>query len=79
MPKYFLNQLHEDDRIPDPDGAEFPDFLALQEELAASAREIVADGLRSGRGPGNSSFEVTDAAGAVVMVFPFRKAIPGFS
>jgi hypothetical protein len=78
MPKYFLNQLHEDRRIIDDEGAEFPDFKALQEELAASAREIVADGLRSGRGPGNSSFEVTDAAGAVVLVFPFRKAIPGF-
>jgi len=44
-------------------------------KLTESAREMMSENVRAGRGPDGRAFVVTDEQGHVVLNFPFRDAI----
>lgn len=76
LPRYFLNQIHRGEWIPDPEGGDFPDMDAMKEELLISAREIMAERLLAGHELNHSRFEVKDEGGSIIYVMPFADALP---
>lgn len=77
MPRYFIHQIHRGDRITDEEGDDFADLDALRGEMTLAAREIMAGRLLRGEELDQSRFEVRDESGDLVLVFPFKDAIPG--
>jgi hypothetical protein len=76
MPRYFLNQVHKGELIPDVEGAEFADLEAVRKEAVLAAREIMADRLIKGEEVNHSKFEVLSETGTVVLTLPFSEALP---
>lgn len=75
MPRYFFNTQIDADRIADPDGTDLPDADRAWE----LARDTIRATLRDARDPARlmaASLVVTDAAGDVVLDFPFAEAVP---
>ena len=79
MPRYFFNTRIGDDWVTDPDGAELPDADAAWE----TARDTILAALRAGQARGGrdqarlmtADLVVTDAAGEIVLEFPFSEAV----
>jgi hypothetical protein len=76
VPKFFLDQVHKGECIPDAEGAEFPDLQALKDEAVVAAREIMAERLVNGDALDHSRFVVKDDKGQIVLVMPFKDALP---
>lgn len=74
MPKYFFNTRMAGDLLTDSEGR----LLRDPDHVWETARAIIADLLRSqGAQPAllNATIEVTDAAGDIVLEFPFSEAL----
>lgn len=76
MPRFYLDQVHQGECIRDAEGAEFTDLHALRMEAIAAAREIMAGRLIRGDALNNSHFEIRNDLGHIVMVMPFKDALP---
>ena len=80
MPHYFLHIQDGADLIEDPDGAEYVDVAAAEQEAIEGAREVMADCLRSGKPMGESrEILICDHRGIVLSRFLFSNAIPADS
>ena len=74
MPKYFFNTRIGDELISDPEGEHLRDPDRAWEVARAMIRELLkTEGAE--RGLLNATLEVTDAAGEVVLEFPFAEAL----
>ena len=49
-------------------------IVGVREEAVTAVREIVADGIRSGKGPNGREMRVADQAGKLVLTVRFRDA-----
>jgi hypothetical protein len=77
MPRYFFNTRIGDELIADPEGEELRDRDRAWEVARAMIRELLrSEGAESGLL--NAILEVTDAAGEIVLEFPFTEAILDF-
>jgi hypothetical protein len=77
MPKYFFHIRHGWDVIPDEEGMAFPDLAAAGVEAYASADDLAAAALASGRRIEACAIEVANEAGCIlhrVKVQPIRRA-----
>jgi len=74
MPRYFFNVRIGEDVIPDPKGEELRDPDHAWEVARAMIRQLLAE---QGEQPNllSAHLEVTDAAGEVVLEFPFAEVI----
>ena len=72
MPHFYTHLRFAGELCEDLEGANFENLDAARAEADACAC-----GIMSGRGPetGDSSFEITDEAGEVLLVCPFHQAI----
>jgi hypothetical protein len=61
--------------ILDPEGTEMPDLDAALTEAERSARELLADLLKSGSVLDGQMFEISDADGTVLARLPFRNVL----
>jgi hypothetical protein len=43
MARFFFHIIHSDHRVEDPEGAEFKNLRAAQDEAAATLRDLIAD------------------------------------
>jgi hypothetical protein len=78
MPHYFFNTQVGRDLKQSLEAVDMPDLDAVRREAMASARETVAELLRSGASLDSAlsrSFEVTDDAGKVVLTLPFSDSV----
>ncbi len=74
MPRYFFNTRFGDEMISDPEGEELRD----PDHAWTVARSMIRQLLQAEVTPTrlfNATLEVTDAAGDVVLEFPFSEAI----
>ena len=69
--RYFFHIKRGDERVEDPEGAEFADIYAAVEEAEATAREIAAEELLDTTLPANWCLEVADIYGRIHDVVPF--------
>lgn len=74
MPRYFFNTRIGETLIPDPEGAELRDPDHAWRVARATIRQILQE---EGKDPSilSASLEVTDAAGEIVLEFPFTEAL----
>lgn len=78
MPRYFFNTRIGDELISDPEGEELRNPDRAWEVARAMIRELLkTEGAEAGLL--NAVLEVTDAAGEIVLEFPFSEAILDFS
>jgi hypothetical protein len=74
MPRYFFNTRIGETLILDPEGAELRDPDHAWRVARATIRQILQE---EGKDPSilSASLEVTDAAGEIVLEFPFTEAL----
>lgn len=72
MTRYFFNVRNGQDLKLDEEGADFDTLDLAIDEAVASAREIVAERVKSGELIDGKRFEITTEAGEVVHTIPFR-------
>lgn len=74
MPRYFFNTRIGDDLIVDKDGVDLRDPDQAWEVARSTIRQLLK---AQGAQPGlvNSTLEVTDAGGEIVLEFPFGEAL----
>ncbi len=75
LPRYFLNQRQGERYLPDEEGSEHETLDQVRAEAIDAAREIMAERVRHGRQANHSQFEITDSAGAIVLIVPFSEAL----
>jgi hypothetical protein len=76
MSLHFFHVKDGVDLIEDHTGSDLPDLEAAREEALEGAREMLADGILSGRNRMRQRFEIRDAAGTTVLIVPFSDAMP---
>jgi len=77
MPRYFLHIQDGADLLHDPDGQQFANLEAAQDEAMHVARELMADSLRAGRPLGLArAIVIADENGIVLAEVTFKSALP---
>ena len=74
MPRFFFHLWDTKAFVPDPNGAEFPDLIAVWQRAKLSAQEILADGQRRGEDRSHWKLEVRDEADRTVLTAPLSQA-----
>src|SRR3954453_8367275 len=77
VPRFYLDVLHGDQVIQDPEGIDFADRDTAVAETVRGARDLVASGIRRNEDVSGQSFLIRDGTGAVVATMPFRETLPG--
>ena len=76
--RYFIHVVTEKERIIDPEGAVFSDVAAARAEASQSARDLMADELRSGRPvPLGWRVQIADEEGAIKVTIGFASLMFG--
>jgi hypothetical protein len=68
----FFHIRDDDGIIVDEEGMEFPSAVAARQEAEASARDLLAEMVRSRRRVANRILEVADEHGTIVDAFPLK-------
>lgn len=75
LTRYFFHIRDGDVLIEDPDGSDFVSVEEARAEAILSARDLLAERLRSGGVLDGQTIEITDLNGTVVAIVPLRDAI----
>ena len=75
MVRFFFHIIHSDHRVEDPEGAEFKNLRAAQDEAAATLRDLIADALMEGKPSGLTAIEVADRQASVLVTIDIGSAI----
>lgn len=76
MPRYYFHVSAPGlKRCLDPEGQDLDDLTAAYYEAIISAREILAELVRSGKIVDGQRYEIADAEGKVLLVVPFKSAL----
>jgi hypothetical protein len=76
MGRFYFHLRSSDKLIPDDEGADLPDFSAAQREAILSARELLADAIKSGKQLVPDAFVIADAAGQHLETVPLAAVLP---
>jgi predicted metal-dependent HD superfamily phosphohydrolase len=77
MPRYFFNLCRQDMKLDDAEGQLLQDADEAWEAARAAAMALMETDVPNATAWLNSSFEVRDEHGEVVLEFPFNEAIKG--
>jgi hypothetical protein len=76
MARFYMNLRYRDRLFMDEEGDELADEHAVLGHALGTARDLIANGrMHSIRNWFDCSFEVTNEAGRVVLIFPFSETI----
>lgn len=75
MPIFHLNLRDNGTLWPDQDGAEFASLDEAYLEAFAGAQEMWTPRLRDRKSPLSCAFEITDAAGNILLTLPFSEVL----
>ena len=76
MPRFYFHIHGRDGTIQDEEGSNLPDLKAARAEALSAIREMLAEGLKHGRGPEERELWIADRKGKVLVALPFRDAMP---
>jgi hypothetical protein len=74
MPRFFFHLWDTKAFVPDPNGAELPDLIAVRQKVELNAQEILADGQRRGEDRSHWMLEVRNEADQIVLTTPVSQA-----
>lgn len=72
MPKFYFHIRDDAGPIADNEGMEFADLKAARKEAEESARELLADALRTHKEVDGKRIEIADAGGSVLETIKVR-------
>jgi hypothetical protein len=72
MPKYYFNIADESGFIRDEEGMDLPNLAAAQSEAEESARELLANAIRSQKEVDGRQVSLTDKSGSVLQAVKLR-------
>ena len=75
MPHLFLHMRHGETFVEDSEGAYCTYLEDARREALWAARELMSQRVLQGRSAANSTFEITDGAGNVLLICPFGDAV----
>lgn len=75
MPRYFFH-LRNDHETVDDEGSDFADDQAAQKEALATARELLADAIKSGKKSLPEQIVVADASSREVATINIKDLLP---
>lgn len=75
MQRYFFDFRQAGVRVPDTEGLEFRDVEEAYLEAFRAAQEMWSELLKERRDPRRCSFEVRNAAGEILFLFPFQEVV----
>lgn len=76
MGRFFFHLRLDDQVIADQDGQDLPDAAAARQEALASARQIMADAIRSGNENIPEAFVIADSEGRELETVPLAVVLP---
>lgn len=76
MSRFYFHIRLRDQIVVDHEGSDLPDPAAAREEALASARQILADVIRSGSEDFPEAFVITDCEGRELDTVPFAAVLP---
>lgn len=74
MPHYYFHLRDGNDVIEDPEGSAFLNLQAARQEALATAREILAERVRTGQVVGGQQIDICDSKGHRLSTVPFCEA-----
>jgi len=72
MGRFYFHLQVGDQIVPDDEGKELPDLSAAEHEAILTARELVAEAIKSGRPEVPEAFVIADEEGRALALVPFR-------
>lgn len=75
MPRFFFDFRQAGHLVPDSDGIEFPSVEQAYLEAFKTAQDMWSELLKERRDPRRCLFEVRNAAGDILFIFPFQEVV----
>jgi hypothetical protein len=76
MGRYYFHVRAGDELTSDEEGTDLPDFSAAKREALLSARELLAEAIKSGKKTVPDAFVIADEAGQELDSVPLAAALP---
>jgi uncharacterized protein DUF6894 len=76
MSRFYFHIRLGDQVVIDREGSDLPNRGAAREEALASARQILADAIRSGNEAAPEAFVIADSEGRELETVPFAMVLP---
>jgi hypothetical protein len=76
MGNFYFHLRYGDELVTDTEGANLPDIAAARQEALESAREILADAIRSGRQNIPEAVVVADESGLIIDSLRLAAVLP---
>ena len=76
MSRFYFHVRSGENIMSDDEGTECADVNAAREEALATARDVLADAIRSSKNETPDCFIIADANGRELMTVPFNEALP---
>ena len=76
MGRFYFHLQVGDQIVPDDEGKELPDLSAAEHEAILTARELVAEAIKSGRPEVPEAFVIADEEGREIDTVPLAAVLP---
>ena len=76
MSRFYFHIRSGEHLIEDQDGSDLPDADAARQEALVSARQILADVIKSGNKQSPEAFVIADSEGRELQIVPFASVLP---
>jgi hypothetical protein len=76
MARYYFHLLAGDRLIPDEEGVDLPDLSAVHREVQLSARELLAEAIKTGKPRVAQAFVVADETGREIHAVALASILP---
>ena len=76
MGRFYFHLRVGDVLTPDDEGIDLPDFSAAQREAILSARELLAEAIKSGKQQVPDAFVIADESGQALDTVPLAAVLP---
>jgi hypothetical protein len=75
VPRYFFHICDDEGMSRDEEGTELPDLEAARNEARASARDLIANYLKTGKPVKNQTVQIANAEGTILEIMDVRAVL----
>ena len=77
MARFYFHLKDGEELLTDDDGVDLPDVSHAKHEAIQSARELLAEAIKTGRPEVPEAFVISDEAGRTLFELPMVEVLPG--